>query len=105
MKQRDREIAIQLKKRLSENVPLLDFRVFGSRGRGDSDEYSDMDVFVLVEAIDKDTKEKIRDIVWEVGFENFVVISALVFTKDEIENTPLRSSQIVRNITEDGVRI
>lgn len=105
MKERDREIALELKRRLSERVPLLDLRVFGSRARGDSDEYSDMDVYVLVEKMDKDLKQMIRDIIWEVGFENFTVISPLLFTKDEIENTPLRSSQIVRNITEDGVRI
>jgi predicted nucleotidyltransferase len=105
MKRKDREIATELKTRLSKSVPLLDLRVFGSRARGNSDEYSDMDVFVLVETLNKDLKHKIRDIVWEVGFENFLVISPLIFTKDEIENTALRSSQIVRNIKEDGIRI
>jgi predicted nucleotidyltransferase len=34
---------VELKKRLSENVPIPDLRVFGSRARGDSDEYSDME--------------------------------------------------------------
>jgi predicted nucleotidyltransferase len=86
-------------------VSLLDLRVFGSRARGDSDEYSDMDVFVRMETLNKDLKQKIRDIVWEVGFENFFVISALIFVKDEIENTALRSSQIVRNVKEGGIRI
>jgi predicted nucleotidyltransferase len=105
MKERDRKIAMELKRRLSASAPLLDLRVFGSRARGDSDQYSDMDVFVLVETVNKDLKQKIRDIVWEVGFENFLVISPLIFTKDEVENTPLRSSQIVRNITEEGVSI
>jgi len=42
MKERDVEIARQLKERLSEVVPLIDFRVFGSRSRGDADEDSDM---------------------------------------------------------------
>ena len=105
MKERDREIALELKRRLSDKVTLLDLRVFGSRARGDSDDYSDMDLYVLVENMDKDLEQRIRDIIWEVGFENFTVISPLLFTKDEIENTPLRSSQIVRNINEDGVRI
>jgi uncharacterized protein len=100
MKERDRKTAIELKRRLSASVPLLDLRVFGSRARGDLDEYSDMDVFVLVETLNKELKQKIRNIVWEVGFENFILISPLIFTKDEIENTPLRSSQIVRNISE-----
>ncbi|MBI5181212.1 MAG: nucleotidyltransferase domain-containing protein, partial [Nitrospirae bacterium] len=46
MKQKDYEIAKELKKRLSEVVNLIDFRIFGSRARGEADEYSDMDVFI-----------------------------------------------------------
>ena len=40
MTQQDREIAKELKNKLSEVVHLLDFRIFGSRARGDADEYS-----------------------------------------------------------------
>ena len=105
MTERDKKIARELKRRLSEIIPILDFRVFGSRARGDADEYSDMDIFLEVEKIDKQTREKIGEIIWEVGFENFLVISPLIFTKEEIENTPLRSSPIVKNISEEGVRI
>ncbi len=39
MKSKDYEIAKKLKERLSEVFPLIDFRVFGSRARGDADEY------------------------------------------------------------------
>ncbi len=105
MKPKDYEMAKKLKERLSEVVPLIDFRVFGSRARGDADEYSDMDVFIEVERIDKHLKEKIRDVVWETGFEYFIYISPLIFTREEIENSPLKVSPIVKNIIEEGVII
>jgi predicted nucleotidyltransferase len=105
MRENDLRIAEELKKKLSQVVQLLDFRVFGSRARGDADEYSDMDVFLKVERIDPLIKEEIEDVIWEVGFENFIVISPLIFTREEIENTPLRSSPIVKNISEEGVSI
>ncbi len=105
MNARDSKIAAELKRRLAEAIPLLDFRVFGSRARGEGDEYSDLDVFIKVEWINPELKEKIEDIVWEVGFNNFIVISPLIFTKDELENTALRSSPIVKNITEEGVSL
>ncbi|MDI6801083.1 MAG: nucleotidyltransferase domain-containing protein [Thermodesulfovibrionales bacterium] len=105
MKQRDYEIAKQLKERLSGIVQMIDFRVFGSRARGDEDEYSDMDVFIEVESLDRELKKKIRDIIWEVGFDNSIYISPLIFTRYELEDSPLRSSPIVQNITEDGVKV
>ena len=105
MTPRDLEIAAELRRRLAEVVPLLDFRIFGSRARGDADEYSDLDVFIKVERIDRKVRERIEDVIWQVGFNNFIVISPLIFTRDEIENTALRSSAIVKNITEEGVSL
>lgn len=105
MQQKDYETAKELKKRLSEVVNLIDFKVFGSRARGEADEYSDMDIFIEVESLDKELKEKISNITWEIGFENLIVISPLIFTRDEIENSPLRASPIVKNIAEEGVAV
>lgn len=105
MTEKDIHIAKTLKQRLAGAVSLVDFRVFGSRARGDADEYSDMDVFVEVETLDKTLKERIMDISWEVGFENFMVVSPLIFTRSELENSPLRSSPIVKAIVAEGVAV
>jgi predicted nucleotidyltransferase len=105
MRSEDIRIARELKGRLSSLVDLLDFKVFGSRARGDADEYSDLDVFFEVESLDSELKEKISAIVWEVGFNNYTVISPLIFTRDELENSPLRSSPIVECIAEEGVAV
>lgn len=105
MKPRDYEIAKKLKEKLSEVVQLIDLRVFGSRARGDEDEYSDLDVYIKVENLDKQLEEDIYDITWEVGFENSIFISPLIFTRSEIEDSPLRASPIVKNINVDGVKV
>ena len=105
MKDKDRGVALELKNRLAGLVQLVDFCVFGSRARGDAMEDADMDVFIEVENLDKDLKERVQDAAWEVGFENFMVISPLIFTRDELENSPLRSSPIVKFIKEEGSQI
>lgn len=105
MNPKDYEIAKSLKTRLSESVQLIDLKVFGSRAKDVHNEYSDMDVFVKVAYIDTKLKEKILDIVWEVGFENFMVVSPLICTQEEIENTPLRSAPIIKNVLEEGISI
>ena len=105
MEQKDYEIAKDLKERLSKIVQLVDFRIFGSRARGEVDEYSDMDVFIEVEHMDKELEDKIYHIAWEVGLEHCLFISPLVFSRYEIENSPLKVSPIVKNITEEGVKV
>ena len=103
MKEKDRRIAEELKYRLSGIVQLIDFRVFGSRARGDADEYSDLDVFIEVEVISAALRDAISEAAWEVGYQNYMVISPLIFTRNELENSPLKVSQIVQVIAEEGV--
>ena len=105
MNEKNYLIARELKERLSSVVSLVDFRVFGSRARDGEDEYSDMDVFIEVETLDKEIEDRISNIVWEVGFEHSIFISPLLFTRYEIEDSPLRASPIVRNINEEGVKV
>lgn len=105
MTQKDYKIAKELKEKLLEVVPLVDFRIFGSRARGNQGKYSDIDVFIEVEEIDRKLEEKIQEIAWEVGFEHSIYISPLIFTLYEIEKSPLRVSPIVKNINEEGIKI
>lgn len=105
MHQQDIIIAQELKRKLSVVVELLDFSIFGSRARGTAGEGSDMDVFVKVQDLDKELKKRMQDIAWEVGFENSLVISLLIFTRQELEDSPLRSSPIVRAIEREGLRV
>ena len=105
MTEKDREIACKLKSRLLEVVSLVDFKVYGSRAKGAAEEYSDMDVFVEVETINSELKKKIRETAWEVGFEYLIHISPLIFSRHEVEESPLRASNIIRNIVQEGVAV
>jgi predicted nucleotidyltransferase len=105
MNPRDYKIACELKRRLADAMDLVDFKVYGSKDRGDDDEFSDLDVFIEVASLDKKTKDLISEIAWEVSLENLIVISPLVFSVDETENSPLRASPILLNIKEEGIRV
>ncbi|MGA2091164.1 MAG: nucleotidyltransferase domain-containing protein [Endomicrobiales bacterium] len=105
MNEKDYKNAAELKEKIAGIASLVDFRVYGSRARGDFDQYSDLDVFVEVEHLDRDLKKKINHLSWGIGFNNYMLISSLIFTRHEIENSPLRSSPIVKNIFTEGVRI
>ncbi len=102
---KDHSIAWQLKAKIETIAKLVDFRVFGSRARGDADEYSDLDVFIEFEAVDRELEERVSDIAWELGLENRLVISPLIFSRSEVEESPLRISSIVKAILAEGVSV
>jgi hypothetical protein len=64
-----------------------------------------MDVFIEVKYLNNELKKKISDIVWDIGYEHLIVISYVIFTKKEIENSPSRESLIVKKIMDEGIRI
>jgi len=101
----DRQTALEFKQRVLALVPILEFCVFGSRARGDTTPESDLDVFLVVDHIDIDLRERIPEVAWEVGFENDVVLSTFVVTVDQLEHGPMGISPIVRKIEEKGIRL
>jgi predicted nucleotidyltransferase len=105
MTERDYEIARKLKRRWSERVPVVEMRVFGSRARGDNESDSDMDVFIEIERHTREIEEIVRDIAWETGLEYFIHVSPLIFSRDDVENSPMRSSPILGNVRKEGVMV
>ena len=60
-----------------------------------------MDVFIELEEVTQESKDVIADTAWELGLENLIHISPLVFSRYDIEQTPQRSSPLVQ----EGIRV
>jgi predicted nucleotidyltransferase len=105
MKKRYYAIAKELKLKLPKEIPVIDMRVFGSCARNEEADDSDIDIFIEVENLSEQVKDKIREISWLVGLEKTAVISTLIYSRSELENSPLRASPIVENIMREGIRI
>ncbi len=104
----DRKIADELKRGIKQDladVELIDFRVYGSRARGDFIPDSDMDVFLEVVSVSKEQRLKISEIAWEVGFERDRVISTFVVTVEQKKNGPLAANPILSHIEHEGVSL
>jgi uncharacterized protein len=106
MKDTEKAILDKFKFLLSRHVSIYKIILFGSRARGDADLYSDMDIAVILNppAEEKDI-EYVSDCAWEAGFEYGIVVVPVVFTKDEWENSPERSSLLVIAVETEGVAV
>lgn len=106
MTQEDRLIINKLKQKLmEENIPLHDMILFGSRARGDAEPDSDYDVLVIVKEKESNTRMKISDCAWEVGFESNVFIQTIVMTQKEAEEGPEKSSLFMMAVQQEGIRL
>ena len=99
----DRKIALEFKKRLQSVISLNQFRIYGSRARGDSTPESDLDIYIEVASISNKKRTKISEIAWEVGFEMDRVISTFVATRDQVSSGPLGASPIILKIQSEGI--
>ena len=106
MTETEKDILNKFKLLLAKRVSIYKMILFGSRARGDADQYSDMDIAVILkgpaEARDIDY---VSDCAWEAGFEYGVIVVPVVFTREEWENSPERSSLLVQAVETEGVAI
>ncbi len=106
LKTQDKLVLERFKRLLRERgVPLHTLVLFGSRARGDAALDSDYDVLVVVEQLDRPTQLLISRCAWEAGFDDCLLIVPVVVTKEEMENSPFRSSLLMQAIREEGVPI
>ena len=104
--EQDRLVVGRFKKLMLEHgIPLHSITLFGSRARGDHDPDSDYDVLVVVGQLDSATRKTISLCAWEAGFDDCLLIVPVVVTKDEIENSPFRSSLLMQAVHEEGMTI
>ncbi len=99
----DRQIVRKFQRRLSDVMPILDLRVFGSRARGDAAPDSDLDVFIELEACTPELRRRISEIAWEVGYEMDRVISTVVTTRDELDHGAMGANPLILHIEREGI--
>jgi predicted nucleotidyltransferase len=93
----------RLREELFAKYPIIDFRLYGSKARGEGRPDSDLDVMIELPDYDRAMVDEIDDIVYRINLEHDVFISALVFGKDELEEGPMSESPIYKVILREGV--
>jgi predicted nucleotidyltransferase len=93
----------ELKDTLSKRFALLDFRLYGSKARGDSEPDSDMDVMLLLEQSTPEIRAYIYDTIYELILKYDTLISPVLYVREDIENGPLSESPLYKIILKEGI--
>jgi predicted nucleotidyltransferase len=105
LSENERIALAKLKKALEGRFNVIDFRVFGSKARGEATPESDIDVMIEVEDYNPAVESGIDDLIFSINVEFDCFISAVIFGRKELEEGPLGESPLYRVIAKEGVAV
>ena len=103
MSKEDQKIFREFTGRVRERFADARVWAFGSRARGEATWESDLDILIVLSEVDQKIDRWIRDIAWEVGFNNDRVITTVLLDKVQFEQGPMSESTIIENILREGI--
>lgn len=77
------QLATALRERFGTH--MVKVILFGSRARGNYELDSDYDVLILLDQVTKETVDEIDEIVWQIGWNNDALITAVVHDEATFE--------------------
>ena len=99
----DKRILTEFSQRVRRRFPGARIWAFGSRARGEANWDSDFDIYIVLDYVDKEIDGWLREIAWDVGFENERLITTIVLDSEQFEKGPMSESTLVGNIIQDGI--
>lgn len=96
----------ELKKILYKKFPDAEIILYGSKARGDYEEFSDIDLLILLDSkITRRLKGKITEITYDIGLKHDVVFGTMIENRDYWKSPLANTMPLHWNIDRDGVHV
>ena len=100
----DVDLLRRCKEAIRRVVPNADVILYGSRARGNADEYSDYDILIIVNgSVDMALEEGILDKIYPLELETCEVLTFIVYSKQDWNSPLYRAMPLHKNVDRDGV--
>ena len=101
MNEKEKETLKSLSDRIKSSFPDSKLWLFGSRAKGTARPDSDYDLMVVYK--DDIEKLKISEILWEIGFENDMLIVGSYIPESIFSNPQMKHSFFIQNVITTGI--
>ena len=106
LSEKDLNAIYKLKKKLLDRFPRTRMILYGSKVRGNGEEFSDIDILILLDGeIDTELEKQILDIAYDIELELDVVFGIMIESKDFWDSSLAKIMPLHRNIEKEGVLI
>ncbi len=107
LNKQERKAIKEFKKKLNEELSeqIVEVKLFGSKVRGDSHKESDIDILVVLKDDSEKNKDKIFEVVQNILLDYEVLLSPIIFNKEEYDSLNKIPTIFMQNIKFEGVRI
>lgn len=95
----------ELKADLSKKHHLHWMKLIGSKARGDYDAESDIDIVIVLEEVDWQIERDVFEMCFYAGLKHDVVISPVVYSRKEIEESRTRITPFYQAIETEGISL
>ena len=92
-----------LKDLLEKKYDLRDFRIYGSKVKESDSPESDVDVMIELEDSSPIIESEIDDLIFRLNIRYDCLITAVYFSRKELEEGPLSESPLYKTIVCDGI--
>ncbi|MFB0524613.1 MAG: nucleotidyltransferase domain-containing protein [Phycisphaerae bacterium] len=101
---KDVELLNRCKNAIRQVVPDADVILYGSRARGEADEYSDYDILVLTNGpADIPVHEKMISSIFPLELDTGAVLTLIIYNRQQWDSTLYRAMPLHKNIDREGV--
>ena len=104
MEEKYLHIAKKFKELVSKKVNVHELKVYRSGAIEDTDG-SFLDLFIVVDKLNRTIDEYIMDCAFEVGFNEDAIITTNPISKNELENGIKHRSGLIENVYRKGVSV
>lgn len=103
----EQKAVVQFKQTLEKELGpnLISIQLFGSKARGDFHEDSDIDLFIVVDRINKQVKEIINNASYNAILKYHVLISEIIYDKTKFLTLKKEPTSFIFNILTEGMTI
>jgi predicted nucleotidyltransferase len=102
----DKALLDRCRQAIRRVVPDADIVLYGSRARGDAQEYSDYDILVLVDQpVNIALKDRILSSIYPLELETGAMLTLVTYDRRQWESLPYREMPFHKNVERDGVLV